>query len=318
MMLTSDYLHYGTIALAAAINAVGVGIGEGITSRAAIEAINIQPHAKTDIIKTAVFGMALIETAAIMGITVALILLISTQTNTSDYARIAESGIALAICLPGLFIGFVSAFPAQEACLSIARQPFFSQKILRFMLLTQSVLQTPIISGFIIAMLIRAQAEYVTTLAQGLQLLASGLCIGLGSIGPSIGLGIFARTACKSISINRDAYNRLLSFTLVSQAIIETSVIFALVISILIVFANPALTIVGGLALLGAAISTGLGTFGAGISNGRTSAATCKAIALNPDTYTQLSRTSMIAQSLIDTTPIYALIVSIILIFWGT
>lgn len=318
MILTSEYLHYGTIALAAAINAVGVGIGEGITSRAAIEAINIQPRAKNEIIKTAVFGMALIETAAIMGVTVALILLVGTQTNTSTYARIAESGIALAICLPGLFIGFVSALPAQQACLSIARQPFFSQKILRFMLLTQSVLQTPIISGFIIAMFIRYEAESVTTLAQGLKLLASGLCIGLGSIGPSIGLGIFAHTACKSVSINRDAYGRLLSFTLVSQAIIETNIIFALVISILIIFASPAITLLGSCALLGAALSTGLGTFGAGISNGRTSSATCKEIALHPDSYTQLSRTSMIAQSLIDTSPIYALIVSIILIFWGT
>jgi F0F1-type ATP synthase membrane subunit c/vacuolar-type H+-ATPase subunit K len=315
-MINPDFLHYGTIALAAAVNSIGVGIGEGLTSSAAVKAINIQPSAKAEITKVAVLGMALIETAAIMGVSIALILLIGTESSTNVYAGIAESGIALAICLPGFFIGLVSAYPAQQACLSIARQPFFSQKILRFMLITQSVIQTPVISGFIIAMFIRSEAAHATTYNESIRLLASGLCIGLGSIGPALGLGYFARTACHSISVNRDAYPQLLSFTLVSQAIIETSVIFALVISILILFSSNGNTLHGAIGLLAAAICTGFGTFGAGISSGKTSAAACEQIALHPRQYSVLSRISMIAQGLIDTCAIYALVISILLILW--
>ncbi len=62
-----EYIHFGTIALSAAINAVGVGIGQGLSSSAAVESINRQPAARNEIMKTAILGMALIETAAVMG-----------------------------------------------------------------------------------------------------------------------------------------------------------------------------------------------------------------------------------------------------------
>ena len=68
-------------------------------------------------------------------------------------------GIAFAISLSGFVLGLVSALPAQQAVLAIARQPFFSQKIFRFMLITQSIIQTPIVFGFIIAMFIKDQAN---------------------------------------------------------------------------------------------------------------------------------------------------------------
>lgn len=314
--MISEYLHYGTIALAAAINALGAGIGSGITSNAALRAINIQPSARAEIIKASVLGMALIETAAIMGVSIAFILLFGSKGSTSAYAGIAETGIALAICLPGFFIGLISSLPAQQACLSIARQPFFSRKILRFMLITQSVIQTPVVSGFIIAMFIRNEIPHITSYAESIKLLASGLCIGLGSVGPALGLGYFAQTACRSIGVNRNAYGKLLSFTLVSQAIIETSIIFALVIALLIFFASKTITLLGSIALLSAALCTGLGTIGAGISSGKSSAAACEQIALHPEQYPILSRVSMIAQGLIDTCAIYALVISILLILW--
>src|SRR5579885_1487243 len=104
-MISTEFLHYGTIAFSAAINAIGVGIGEGLTTRAALEAMNIQPKAKSEITKAAILGMALIETSAIMGFSIALILFFGTHSTENIYSNIAEGGIALAICLPGFFIG---------------------------------------------------------------------------------------------------------------------------------------------------------------------------------------------------------------------
>lgn len=311
----ADLLHYGTIALAVGINSAGVGIGEGISGNAALHAMNIQPSARSDIAKTAILGMALGETAAFIGVSVAAMLLFS-PLETTPYIGIAEIGIALAVCIPGFFIGVISSLPAQQACLSIARQPFFSKKILYFMIINQSILQTPIIFGFIIAMFIKGQMACVSTHAESLRLLATGLCIGIGSIGPSVGLGIFARAACKNISVNRQAYDKLFSFVIVSQALIETPIVFSLTISLLLAFSSYALTPLLGIAYLCAGLCMAIGTLGSGISSGLTAASACKQIAFNSNNASDISRMSIIAQGLIDTSAIYTFIIASILIFW--
>lgn len=312
----AEFLHYLTVALVVAINSLGVGIGEGITSSAALDAINTQPTARNDITRIAILGMALIETAAIMGITIAIMLILSTSDITqSVYASIASLGVAAAICLPGFAIGLVSAFPAKEACFAVARQPFFAQRILRFMLITQSIIQTPIIFGFIIAMFIKNQALVATSLPDSIRLVASGLSIGVGSIGPAIGLAQFAKTACRGLGINRESFGQLLSFTFISEAIIETPIIFALVISLLLIVSNiEPDNILKSIALLSAACCIGMGTLGAGISSGRTASAACHQIALHPKQHATLSKISMFSQGLIDTCAIYALLISLLLI----
>jgi F0F1-type ATP synthase membrane subunit c/vacuolar-type H+-ATPase subunit K len=184
------------------------------------------------------------------------------------------------------------------------------------MIINQSILQTPIIFGFIIAMFIKGQMPCISTYQESVRLLATGLCIGVGSIGPSIGLGIFSRAACKNSSVNRYAYDKLFSFVIVSQALIETPLVFALTISVLLAFSAYAFTTALSVAYMGAAICMAIGTFGPGISSGFTAAAACKQIAFNPDNAGDISRTSILAQGLIDTSAIYAFIIACILIFW--
>lgn len=315
----SEIIHFGTIALAVAINALGVGIGQGLTSNAALEAINLQPGARDDITKTAVLGMALIETAAVMGTFIAFILLLGTPgMQLTWHVGLAELGIASAICLPGFVLGIASAFPAREACMAVARQPFFAQNIIRFMLIILSLIQTPIIFGMIVALFINYQMAEIQTLRESFRLIASGIAIGLGSIGPAIGLATFARVACKSVGVNRAAYNKLLSFSFISQAIVETPIIFAFVIALALLFIVQPMAdedIVSAIALLSAGICTGIGTFGAGISSGNTAAQACKEISIKPDSYGILSRTSLFAQGLIETSAIYAVLVSLLLLF---
>ncbi|HRN78104.1 MAG TPA: ATP synthase F0 subunit C [Candidatus Dependentiae bacterium] len=314
----SEFIHYSTIALTVGITSIGVGIGEGIASRAALDAMNTQPRASGNIMRAAILGMALIETAAIMGMVISIMLLLGTRTVASGfYADLAELGIAFAICISGMVLGFVSALPAREACFAIARQPFFAQHIMRFMLITQSLLQSPIIFGFIVATIIKYQSVNATTLSDSLRLISSGLCIGLGSVGPAIGLALFAQSACHGLGSNPRAYNKLFSFTLISQTIIETPIIFAFVISMALLFLVPTTNIsdIYAIALLAAAISTSIGTVGPGISSGRTAASACHQIALNPESHSILSRISMFAQGLIETCAIYAVLISFLLIF---
>jgi len=311
-----EILHYSSIALVVGVNAVSVGIGEGYVGGAAIDATNIQPESKNDISRLSILGLALVETAAIIGVSMALIMFMGTaQEDKTIYLGLSELGIALAISLSGLAIGVVSSWPAMGACHAVARQPFTSNKILRFMLITQSMIQTPIIFSFIIAMLIRNQAGSINTIANSIRMIASGLCVGLGSIGPAIGLAKFGKTACSSIGINKKSYNQLFSFTLISEAIIETPIIFALVVGLLLITLS-APTLLKSIAMLGAAFCIGLGTFGPGIGSGKSASEACKQIAKNPEIYSYLSKVSMFAQGMIDTTAIYAFLISLSLLLF--
>ncbi len=310
-----SFLHFSTVALTVSVNSIGVGLGEGLTSRAALQAIDKQPSAQNEIARVAILGTALIETSAIMGVTISFYLLLGSKGVTQSLpTNIAEIGIALAICLSGLVIGLASSFPAREACLAIARQPFFADKILRFMLITQSIIQTPIIFGFIIAILIRSQATNISTIPEALVLVASGLCIGLGSIGPAIGLASFAKQACRGLGINRKAYGNIMSFTFISQAIIETPMIFALLVSLMLIILPTNPSLLSGISFIGAAFCMGLGTLGPGIASGKTAASACHQIALKPELYSSISKVSMFGQGLIDTCAIYTFLIAISLI----
>ena len=175
------------------------------------------------------------------------------------------------------------------------------------MLIAQSLIQTPIIFGFIIAMFIKGQASSVTALPEALRLVASGLCIGLGSIGPAIGMARFAKAACQAIGFNSATYTKILTFTFISEAIIETPIFFSLVISLFLITktaagADPLLT---SIAMMGAAICIGLSSFGPGIGSGNIASAACKQIAINPEKSGALSGLSMLGQGLIDTCAIF-------------
>lgn len=305
-----------SLVLAVALTSVGVGIGESLTSIAALKAINIQPKASNDINKLSILGMALTETSAVLALVIAIMLIISKPTSLNYYADLSRLGIAFAISFSGTAIGMASSLPAKAACLAVARQPFFANKILNIMLLTIAFIQTPVIFGFIISFFINYQANDCTTLGEALRVIASGISIGLGSIGPTLGLAYFAKSACEGLGINRDSYEKVMTFTFVSEALIETPVVFSLVTALLIL-TSSAPTTLHGLAFLASGLCVGIGNSAPGISSGQTAASACEQIAIKPELYSVLSKTSVLAQGLIDSMTIYCWIVSLILIFFA-
>lgn len=320
MIELAECFHYGTIAGIVGLSSFGAGIGQGLTGNEAIKAMDIQPQARGDIGRTAIMGMALIDTASILCLTVAFMLIFGAQSGgQSLYSNIADLGILFALSLPGFAIGIISAAPARQAVMSIARQPFFSAKISRFMLICQSVIQTPIIFGFIIAVLIKTSSCACTDIMDSLRLVATGMAIGLSSLGPIIGLGAFAKAACHGLGINRNAYSSLLTMTFISNAIIETPIVLSLVIALALFADTPTSpnNIIDGIRVLSAALCIGIGTFGPGISSGRTSATACHEIAKNPANYGTLSRVSLFAQGLIDTCAIYAFLIALSIVLFA-
>lgn len=309
--------HFASITAIAILCTLGGGIGGGLASAATIDAINVQPRAQGEILRASIIGLALIETASILALIITLLLFRTSPEIVYNLSTgIAHLGIACAIGISSFFVGIASAFPVKKACFAIARQPFFGQNILNIMLITQSIIQTGVIFGFLISLLIKLQIPQLETTLQSFRLLASGIAIGFGSIGPVIGLAQFAKKACESISFNRNAYTQILPFVFMSEAIIETPLIFAFLVSLIIVVTptgieNP----LSAVRMLSAALCIGLGTLAPSLSSSKTASAACHQIAHNPQNYSALSQTSMFGQGLIDAAAVYALLVSLLILF---
>jgi F-type H+-transporting ATPase subunit c len=72
--------------------------------------------------------------------------------------------------------------------------------------------------------------------ASTFRMLAAGLCMGLGAIGPGIGIGILASGALQAIGRNPDARGPIFTNMILTVALAEAVAIYALVIAIIILF----------------------------------------------------------------------------------
>lgn len=71
---------------------------------------------------------------------------------------------------------------------------------------------------------------------EAMKLLAAGLAIGLGAIGPGIGCGIVGLGALQAIGRNPEARGPILVNMMIAIAFAEAIAIYALVIAIIMVF----------------------------------------------------------------------------------
>lgn len=69
--------------------------------------------------------------------------------------------------------------------------------------------------------------------------LAAGLGMGIGTIGTGIGQGLAVKSAVEGVSRNPGASGKILTNMMIGLAMIESLAIYALVVSLIILFANP-------------------------------------------------------------------------------
>ena len=73
-------------------------------------------------------------------------------------------------------------------------------------------------------------------LIKALALLAAGISMGFGAIGPGIGEGFAAGKACESLGKRPDEANLITRTMLIGQAVAETTGIYSLVIALILIF----------------------------------------------------------------------------------
>ena len=72
--------------------------------------------------------------------------------------------------------------------------------------------------------------------ASTFKLLAAGLCMGLGAIGPGIGVGLVGMGALNALGRNPEARGQIMTYMILAIAMAEAIAIYALLITILIDF----------------------------------------------------------------------------------
>ncbi|NBV40546.1 hypothetical protein EBR77_01765 [bacterium] len=317
-MVTIQIISYIAMILPTILSAIGVSLGIGKLGEKTVQALYEQPQAYKEILKSNIIGSALTETPSILGLVVSIVLIFHTGSVADPFVtQMGIIGIGIAMGVSGGIVGYLSSLPAQSTMTSLARQPFFANKLLNSMLITQTLSMTPNIFAFVISLLIQTHLYSGSGYLMAIQLLSSGLAIGLGSIGPTIGLATFGSTVCTSMGTNPKSYTQLLSFTFLCCAIIETPVIFALVIALSIL--NPpveSISQIKDIAFIGAALCIGLSTIAGGYSAGQIASTGATCIAQNTEISGAITRLSLIALAMIDTFAIYGLIVSMILIIF--
>ena len=74
--------------------------------------------------------------------------------------------------------------------------------------------------------------------AEAAKLIAAGLAMGLGAVGPALGEGILASKAMEAMGRNPEVSDKLFTNMLVAMAVTESTGIYSLVVALIILFVN--------------------------------------------------------------------------------
>jgi ATP synthase F0 subunit c len=147
--------------------------------------------------------------------------------------------------------------------------------------------------------------------------LGAGLAMGLGAIGPAFGIGYAGGKACEAATRQPSSAGAITKTMLVGQAVSESPAIFALLIAIILIF-NKAPEHVAFhklAALIAAGLCTGLGALGPGVGSGLANASACEGVGRDPKLEAPLLRTMLIGQAISQSTSVYALVISMCMLF---
>ncbi len=231
-------------------------------------------------------------------------------------ATFVGSGMAMGFGAIGS--GIAEGHTAAQASSAISRNPEMSGDIFKTMLVGQAVAESASIFALVVAMILlftefAAEPSYVAVSV----LLASGLCMGFGAIGSGIGSGYPAGAAITGMVRQPAMSDRLTTQMLIGSAICQTSCIYALVTSLILLYSNFSARPVSPTwaAVLGAGFASGLGAIGSGIGEGLVAESGCEGLAREPNAATPVTNVMLLGMAVAETTAIYGLLVGIILMF---
>lgn len=309
---------YSGAGLCIGLGAIGAALGEGYTAGIANQGLSQKPELSGDILKNMLVGQAVAESAAIFALVIAILLLFMDMPSHTMLVASGLMGAGLSMGLGAIGSGIGSGFPGGQACLGLARQPALSSRLTTNMLIGSAVCQTPAIFSMVVSLMLMFNDFHNMPLSPTwAAFLGAGLSTGLAAIGSGAGGGLAAGACCEGIARQPESLGPATTTMLVGQAVSQTPAIFGLLISFILMFkVFPETTsLATPMALLGAGISMGFGGIGPGIGNGMAAEGATKWVSRNMSQAGVLTRTMLVAQAVSQSTAIYAMVVSLVLVF---
>lgn len=87
--------------------------------------------------------------------------------------------------------------------------------------------------------------DYTKAIVVCCSILAAALVMALGTIGTALGMGNGLSSAANAVGRNPEAHGKILITMMVGLAMIESLAIYALVIALVVLYANPLLKMIG-------------------------------------------------------------------------
>ncbi len=316
------------VPISVGLGAIGAGISVGLAGLSAIgqgivagTGIGTTQHEKVSYGKAVVFSI-LPETQAIYGLLIAILILYGSglfggHINTySIGVGLAAIGAGLAMGVSGL-TAIGQGIAASSSCAATAENPKAFTKGMIFSVIAE----TPSITALIIAIVVLSATGLLSgsnfmngpaATFVGLAAIGAGLAVGFAGLS-GIGLGIAAGSSVYATMREKASFGKIMIFAIMP----ETQVIYGLLVAIFIVngaglFGGTvkAFPVGIGLAAIGAGLAigvSGLTAIGQGIAAGSGASASSE----KPTAFSK----SVIFSVLPETQSIYALIVSIIILY---
>ncbi len=248
------------------------------------------------------------------------------MTIQPEYAKVLLLlGAAISTGVASLSAGFGEGQTAAEATRSIMRQPKANDVVIRSMLISQAVTESGAIFALVISLLLvfGGFLEFGVDWARAFSFLGAGIAMGLGCTGPNYGSGYSGSKALQAIGRTPTHSGGITANMLIGQALSQTSAIFALVVSLLLLYMvpgqmqNPTLAgmILKATAYVGAGLVIGIGTLGPGAGIGFVAGATNDNLSKHNKDKSVLTRTMFLGAAVAESTSIYSLVVAFLLIF---
>ena len=229
------------------------------------------------------------------------------------------AGLAMGLGAIGSALG--EGYAARQTLGGLARQPAVRDSLVRNMLLGQAITETPGIFALVVAFMLAFGSGESSSLAHAAAVLASGLCIGIGSLGSAVGSGTIAGRAIDAMSRNPARAGASLKMMILAQALCQTTIVYALVVSLVLWVFGPSFAGEGlvdeiprAAAVFGAGLCMGLGAVGPAFGTARVGGVASEGATLFPESESPLTRAFFVGAAVTQTTSIYALLVALLLI----
>jgi len=200
---------------------LGVGIGEGMLVSGAMDAIQRNPAIKGKIMTFMVLFLALVESAAIYGLVIALMLLGAQGDAITMYAAV---GAWLAIGIAWLWAWWWEGIIAKKALALMGRNPNLSGTFLIITILGIALTEASAIYGLIVSLQIIGMDQSLASMG-----IVIGAGIAVWAAGLGVGKGLVADGAMWAIRRNPTIKGKIMTFMVLFLALVESVAIYGLV-----------------------------------------------------------------------------------------